>query len=260
MDRALTAPNQWLATGHYACLQWDTSDPSRPRPKLVRSADRHKDQTYYLSSVPESQLHKALFPIGHLTKPEVRELATRYDLPTASRSESMGICFVGEKGRFNQFLSEYIPPKPGRIVDTDGKVVGTHQGLWMYTIGQGARVPGMKTRMFAARKNTATNELVVAPSDHPSLLCTSIFVSSWHWIWDDHPPPSVDSLTGLRASAQIRHRMTEVPCTVFRRKGDVFEVQFDHPEQGVAPGQIAVVRDGAWCLGSGKIINTKCLE
>jgi len=227
---------------------------------LYRSADRHKDQTYYLSSVPESQLHKALFPIGHLTKPEVRELATRYSLPTASRSESMGICFVGEKGHFNQFLSQYIPPKPGRIVDTKGKDLGAHRGLWMYTIGQGARIPGLTTKLFVARKNAAANELVVAPSDHPSLFCTSVFVSSWHWIWDDHPPSSVDSPTGLRASVQIRHRMSEVPCTIFRRKGGVFEIRFEQPEQGVAPGQIAVVWDGEWCLGSGKIVDTTCLE
>lgn len=147
----------------------------------MRAVDRHKDQTYYLSGVPEAALAKAIFPLGELTKPEVRELASKYGLPTASREESMGICFVGEKRRFSDFLGqclsmhciisviegfsgEYILPKPGPIVEsTTNRRIGTHQGLWTYTIGENARIAGMRERMFVSRSDLASNTLHVVP-------------------------------------------------------------------------------------------------
>jgi tRNA-5-taurinomethyluridine 2-sulfurtransferase len=145
---------------------------------LLRAKDRRKDQTYYLSGINERGLACALFPIGHLEKREVRALAQEWGLPTAERAESMGICFVGEKRRFNDFIgreatasialiahgdsAQYIPPRPGDIIDLDTrKRVGTHQGLWTYTIGQGARVPGMPEKTYVASKNVNRNLVFV---------------------------------------------------------------------------------------------------
>jgi tRNA-specific 2-thiouridylase len=143
--------------------------------------DRTKDQSYYLSAIRESGLRKALFPLQNIPKTEVRELAKKYALPTAERPESMGLCFVGERRRFNDFLGEllshydgcthdaltdlkgqYIPPKAGTVVDLDsGKVVGKHEGLWRYTIGAGAKVPGMPQRTFVAKKDLQSNTLFI---------------------------------------------------------------------------------------------------
>ena len=147
---------------------------------LRKPLDSAKDQTYYLSSISENGLARALFPLSQLTKNQVRNLATEWQLPTASRDESMGLCFVGERKKFGEFIckfclccllsraqtpsAQYIVPKPGPIVDiTTGKRAGAHQGLWSYTIGQGAKISGMPQRMFVAGKDPKTNTIFVVP-------------------------------------------------------------------------------------------------
>lgn len=169
-------------TGHYAQKTWDTRDHlTKPRPMLRKPLDSTKDQTYYLSSISENSLSRALFPLSQLTKVQVRNLATEWKLPTATRDESMGLCFVGERKRFSEFIckfrpclarchklrpfsAQYIAPKPGPIVDmTTGKQAGVHQGLWSYTIGQGAKISGMPQRMFVATKDPETNTIFVVP-------------------------------------------------------------------------------------------------
>lgn len=187
MDK-LPVKDAWLATGHYARKSWSgtpssEAGPSMPRPKLLRPIDHHKDQTYYLSSISEPALARALFPIADLPKSEVRELAQRWELPTASRAESMGLCFVGEKRHFHDWLckeiihpdhscyvltnlwaAQYIPPKPGHFIDeTTGEVIGEHKGLHTFTIGQNARIRGLKEKMFVSRKDAKTNEIFVVP-------------------------------------------------------------------------------------------------
>lgn len=255
MDSVLTpGSNNWLATGHYAQVSW--TDPPSPRPRLMRSADRNKDQTYYLSSVPESKLRQALFPIGHLTKPAVRDLAREHGLPTASRDESMGICFVGQKQRFDTFLSSYLPSKPGNIVDLDGRVLGQHRGLWSLTIGQGARISGQHHKMYVARKDIPTNTVIVVDrNDHPALMCASLTVENFKWIWNGHTPEQLSSPLGYRVTAQIRHRMHEAPATLLPIEGTEgrYRLVFDQPHGAVAAGQILAIWDGPWCLGSGRI-------
>ena len=171
--------------GHYARKGW-TIPPgsSRSRPQLLRSSDPTKDQNYYLSAIPEEGLERALFPLGELTKADVRKIAEAASLPTAQRDESMGICFVGQKRKFNEFLCvytslrpvffplppfalrlwplavDYLEPKPGPIYELGtGKPIGTHKGLWTYTIGQGARLPGLSGRYFIASKNKKMNAI-----------------------------------------------------------------------------------------------------
>ncbi|KAI0797492.1 tRNA-specific 2-thiouridylase, partial [Abortiporus biennis] len=267
----LTSPDTWLATGHYARKGWSSppsllshlvSSAQTPiRPKLLRPLDRHKDQTFYLSSISEESLARSIFPIAHLNKPEVRKLAHEWGLPTAERDESMGICFVGQKRRFDDFLAKYIPPNPGPIVElATGRVIGTHNGLWSFTIGQNARVKGMPEKMFVCEKDIEKNTLYVVPgSNHPTLYKSGLVVRDWRWIWSDSPPPEIDTPSGFRARLQYRHRMMDVACTVHSRcrsRGDndaELRIDFDDPQHAVAPGQVAVIWSDDWCLGCGII-------
>ncbi|KAI0311801.1 tRNA-specific 2-thiouridylase [Amylostereum chailletii] len=250
----LPVDTQFIATGHYAHKLYH---PETHRPQLLRPHDRLKDQTYYLSSISESSLSKTLFPLAHLPKGSVRKIAYDAELHNASRAESMGICFVGEKRRFSDFLSDYLTPNPGPILHLEtGRQLGTHQGLWTYTIGQGAKIRGMPERMFVARKDKSTNALWVASINNPALLASSITMNDWSWIWADAPPPNLASRSGFRARMQFRHRMLDVPCTVFSANPSnprSIHIVFDEPQKAVAHGQIAALWDGEWCLGCGTI-------
>ncbi|SNX81600.1 related to trna methyltransferase [Melanopsichium pennsylvanicum] len=288
-------PKKWLATGHYANISY-TKDQGRP--KLMRAKDPSKDQTYYLSSVPERSLSHACFPLGNLFKSQVRSLARQFDLPTSEKSESMGICFIGtrqsdsrkgvsNKDGFSSFLNEYICLKQGNIVDGDTrKVVGSHQGLHTFTVGQGARISGSKSKYYVARKDTIKNEIVVVKGKfHPMLMCSSLHVKQIDWIWN-HPPkqllqPSPTSLQveeqgkieekgdqvsnpKIKLLAQVRHRQTEVECLVYRKESNGekggYTIEFvNNPVLAVAPGQILALWKGSWCLGSGVISSVKTL-
>nr|UOP57035.1 tRNA methyltransferase-like protein [Thecaphora frezii] len=252
-------PRTWLATGHYGRISWSRLDGSRSsRPMLLRARDRTKDQSYYLSSVREDRLAHAHFPLAPYLKSEVRELAVRHVLPTAARKESMGICFVGNRGKgaagFSSFLDDYIAASPGDIIDEAGQVVGKHGGLHTFTLGQGARIPGALQKYFVAKKNVEKNQIVVVQGkDNPMLMCHSLYVNTMHWIWDE-PPQEVDGPSGARLLAQVRHRQMEVECIVKRgAQGRGFTVEFPDPVLAVAPGQTLGLWKDDWCLGSGTI-------
>ncbi|KAG7580008.1 hypothetical protein FFLO_00216 [Filobasidium floriforme] len=263
IDKALPERGGWLATGHYAA----TDKTSEGRTRLLRSADQLKDQTYYLSSCSESQLSRALFPLANLTKStEVRELAKKFRLPTAEREESMGVCFIGEKrGKFGEFVGQYTTPEPtpGHLITPTGTILGQHAGLWHYTIGQRARIPGMKEKWFVASKRVGTNEVVVVPgADHQALCCRALRTSAKEFSWiAGVPPDGLDEEGGVRARCQVRHRMRDVPAVVRRMCSDL-EIRFETPEKGVSPGQVVGLWDerGTWCLGSGVIDSTECVE
>ncbi|KAJ7261768.1 tRNA-specific 2-thiouridylase [Mycena haematopus] len=249
-----TVKPPWLATGHYARKDWSSS-----RPRLLRAADTLKDQSYYLSSIPQKGLARALFPIGGLTKPEVRKIAQDGDMPTSvlEREESMGLCFIGEKKRtdFKEFISSYISPCPGPVkMLATGETLTEHNGLWSFTIGEKIRLRGMREKMYVAQKDIPTNTIFVAPGRDPSLLCNSVRVHDFSWIWSESPPAGLGD--GVKLSAQIRHRMRPVPCTVKSHDNQVhtdIEIVFDEPLKGVAPGQVSALWDGDWCLGCGII-------
>ncbi|KAK1230976.1 hypothetical protein PQX77_005908 [Marasmius sp. AFHP31] len=226
---------------------------------LLSARDVIKDQAFYLSSITEPGLSRALFPIGDLLKSEVRDLARKFNLDTAEREESMGLCFVGERsGKFSNFLSSYIPPNPGPIIDlTTHAQIGVHQGLWTYTIGQNARIKGLPERAFVVHKDGPTNTVFVVPgSDHPLLHIDTVVLRDWSWIWEDSPPPGIFTSEGFKASAKIRHRMGTVPVTV--KLNEIGHLTLSFPDnatqKGVSPGQIAAIWDGGdWCLGCGTI-------
>ncbi|KAI9446552.1 tRNA methyltransferase [Lactarius indigo] len=249
---------QFLATGHYARKAYH---PSNHRPKLMCASDRTKDQTYYLSSIPESSLDMALFPLADVSKTQVREIARAGGLHNASREESMGLCFVGERRRFNDFLGDYVAPRPGPVLEIDTDVeLGQHSGLWTYTIGQGARLPGLTRRLFVAAKDHKKNAIYVALPDHPALFTSNITSNNFSWIWNDEPPSAAFSRDGFRASVQVRHRMSAVPVTVHQGwTSNTVHITFDEPHKAVAQGQIAVVYDGDHCLGCGTIDETMSL-
>ncbi|KIP08740.1 hypothetical protein PHLGIDRAFT_103916 [Phlebiopsis gigantea 11061_1 CR5-6] len=254
--KELATEDTWIATGHYANKGWSETEPYRP--KLLRPLDHTKDQTYYLAAMPEKSLARTLFPLAKYTKVQVKEMAAKWDLPTASKPESMGLCFVGEKRRFDQFLSEYLRPRPGRIVNEEtGQIISEHQGLWTLTVGQNARIPGMPEKMFVSRKDPTTNSIYVVPgASNFRLYRNGIVARGWTWLWADSPPP-VDRPEGYRAQMQHRYRMDSIDCTI--KSGPepgTIRIEFDKPDKAITSGQVAVVWDGDWCLGCGYIAGT----
>ncbi|KAJ7067154.1 5-methylaminomethyl-2-thiouridylate-methyltransferase [Mycena amicta] len=246
----------WLATGHYARMDWHMS-----RPRLLRSLDPRKDQTYYLSSIPESGLARALFPLGKITKNKVREIAQDGQMPSSvlERAESMGLCFIGEKKRtdFKDFISSYIPPSPGPIkMMSTGKTLTEHDGIWSFTIGENIRLPGQPQKLYVVYKDAPTNTIFVGPAQEPNLYTRTVEVNEFSWIWRDSPPQELHN--GVRLVAQIRHKMVPVPCTARMVEGDPpnVRIDFDEPLRGVALGQVAALWDGDWCLGCGVISQT----
>ena len=257
----------WLATGHYADVEWTEID-QKPRPRLMRAKDRTKDQSYYLSSVAEDRLAHAHFPLAHLLKSQVRELAQRFNLPTAARKESMGICFIGTRGSdgqsisntqgFSSFLNGYIASAPGDIVDAEtNAVVSTHQGLHTLTVGQGARIRGASSKYYVANKDLHNNRiLVVQGKTHPMLMCSRLHVANVEWIWKEEPVELAERGGGsVRLLAQVRHRQVESVCTVSRAEGGKggYVVEFEQPVLAVAPGQVLGLWRDDWCLGSAVI-------
>ncbi|WFD04116.1 tRNA-5-taurinomethyluridine 2-sulfurtransferase [Malassezia obtusa] len=196
-----------------------------------------------------------LFPLGGLLKRDVRERARKLALPTAEKRESMGLCFVGERGAgahaFARFLDAYVDGRPGDMVDPSGAVLARHAGLHTLTIGQGARIPGRRERYFVARKLPATNTVVVVPGQsHPMLQCDALETDAF--MWAAAPPPLPDTLL-----AQVRYRQAAAPCTVEALGGGRVRVSFASPMLAVAPGQaVALYRDDV-CLGSATIASVR---
>ncbi|MEE4383993.1 MAG: tRNA 2-thiouridine(34) synthase MnmA [Pseudomonadales bacterium] len=237
----------YVATGHYARLAVDGD-----RVRLLRAVDEDKDQTYFLQAVPGERFRRCLFPLGDLTKPEVRAIAARAGFENHAKKDSTGICFIGER-RFADFLERYVARDPGPIETPDGTVLGEHRGLSFYTIGQrqglgiGGRRDGDGDPWYVAEKDLAGNVLrVVQGADHPALFHDRMTVPAPAWI--DGAPASPARLT-----ARIRHRQALQPCTLHIEADGAVVVDFDSPQRAVTPGQWACFYDGEQCLGGGVI-------
>ena len=239
-----------IATGHYARIE-RTADGVR----LLKGADPGKDQSYFLHALDQSQLARAVFPLGELRKPAVRAMARRAGLAPHDKRDSTGICFVGER-RFAPFLARFVEEAPGPIETADGTRVGEHTGLAFFTIGQrrglgiGGRHGGAQAPWYVAAKDQARNALIVVQGhDHPALLACRLRVRDMHWIAGAPPP------IPLRCGARIRYRQADQTCTI--RPGgdgdDTFDLHFDRAQWAAAPGQYAVLYDGEECLGGGVI-------
>jgi len=244
-----------IATGHYArlCRSEEASYPC-----LVKAKDSSKDQTYFLSGVDKRALSRAMFPLGHIQKKQVRHVAAEFGLCTAKKKDSVGICFVGKR-KFSDFIGNYIVDKPGIIVDIDNeqKKYGTHNGLFRYTIGQGAKIAGLNEKLFVAGKRMATNELLVCSgSNNPALFSGSCFIKLEDMFWVDENMRT-KTKGPMLLDCRVRYRQTSVKCylsfvtTLMGETG--YKIEFEVPEKAVTPMQAAVFYDGEICLGGGLI-------
>jgi len=256
-----------VATGHYARTSRFSDDDLEervdfaPPVRLLKSADLVKDQTYFLSQVPQSALARTLFPVGGLTKDTVKRIASENGLDdVAKRKESMGICFIGKRGNrktgFQNFMKHYVEPKSGDLVDVDtGAVVGRHNGVHNFTLGQRLRLRGMRDKVFAAGKYVDENVIYVCfGSDHPSLFCDKFYVRApLHWIAGAGPTEG-DLEKGFRCQFRSQNKRPLTSCLL--RGSDAPQeivVECVEPERAMCPGQIAAFYREDECLGSAVI-------
>lgn len=244
----------FIATGHYARRGLEKDGNA----ELLRGLDNNKDQSYFLHAVSGDKIAKTLFPVGELEKPEVRRIAEQYDLATAKKKDSTGICFIGER-RFKDFLQQYLPAQKGDIVTDDGKKIGTHDGLMYYTLGQrgGIGIGGVKDRpeepWFVLAKDLANNRLIVGQG-HEHAMLQSTELTAYKLDWVVNAPQAIFTEQGYRCTAKTRYRQPDQACTVYAlNNGEKVKVVFDEPQRAVTPGQSCVFYDGDICLGGGVI-------
>ncbi len=248
MDYAVDLGADMIATGHYARV--DRRDGGYV---LLKGVDQQKDQSYFIYTLGQSQLARVLFPIGHMEKSEVRKLAERAGLSNHQKKDSTGICFIGER-RFKEFLQRFLPAQPGEIRTPDGKVVGRHDGLMYYTLGQrqGLGIGGVKGApeepWYVLAKDLERNVLIVGQGhDHPMLFHCGLEAGSLTWVQGKSPEWPV------HCSAKIRYRQPDQACTVEAIDEQRVRVAFERPQRAVTPGQSVVFYRGEECLGGGII-------
>ena len=237
-----------IATGHY--VQTESRDG---RHRLLRGLDGNKDQSYFLYAVGHEQLARTLFPVGALEKPAVRKLAGEPGLAIHDKKDSTGICFIGERN-FREFLGEYIEAEPGLIKTADGKVLGEHDGLMFYTLGQrrGLGIGGRRGMpdepWYVLHKDLDENVLYTGQGhDHPWLYSSKLSASSLAWVAGEAPA------AGSSLTAKIRYRQKDQDCLVEHIDEDGMTVSFSKPQRAVTPGQSVVLYDCDECLGGGVI-------
>ena len=244
LDYALKLGAQRMATGHFVRTN-ENGD-------LLRGVDPNKEQSYFLYMLTRAQLKNSVFPVGHLTKAQVRGIAREAKLPVSEKKDSTGICFIGER-RFKAFLKQYLPAQPGDIVSVDGQKMGQHEGLMYYTIGQrkglGIGGQGDGRSWFVVKKDLARNALFVAQGeDHPALFSSGAHVRDLTWVGEPPCPPD----TNHPLTVKVRYRQPDQKAE-FVYKGETGVVRFASPQRAVTPGQSAVFYQDQYCLGGGII-------
>jgi tRNA-specific 2-thiouridylase len=243
LERARAFGCDALATGHYARIERTPGG----RFRLLRGTDRAKDQTYFLFALTQEQLARTAFPVGHLDKQAVRAHAARLRLAVARKPDSQELCFVPD-GNYATLVERRAPEltRPGTVVDADGRVLGTHDGVHRFTIGQrkGLRLSaGVPLYVIALRPDSA--EVVVGPRE--ALGRTRLTAAGVNWVSGAPPAP------GTRVAAQIRYRHAPAPARVLSANDEHLELEFERPQEAITPGQAAVLYDGDECLGGGWI-------
>lgn len=244
LEHALKLGADYLATGHYAQVQERDGEVL-----LLRGVDRNKDQTYFLNQLKQDQLQKVMFPIGHLEKSKVRQIAEEAGLATAKKKDSTGICFIGERN-FKEFLSNYLPAQPGNMETLDGKVMGKHDGLMYYTIGQrhGLGIGGAGEPWFVVGKDLKRNVLYVEQGFHNEVLYSTSLKAINMSFTSNKPKP-----TKFTCTAKFRYRQEDTPVEVELLDGNRANITFQIPQRAITPGQAVVLYDGEVCLGGGTI-------
>jgi tRNA-specific 2-thiouridylase len=239
LETALTEGADYIATGHYARVKAH---------QLLTAKDDNKDQTYFLYRITQKALEKTLFPLGELTKPQVRELAKKHNLVTAAKKESMGICFVGKVG-IKDFLTQYIDEKPGKIFDQHGREVGHHDGAVFYTIGQrhGLSIGG-GLPFYVISKNMRKNEVhVTTDLQDEKLWSREVKLGDLHWISGAPKPYS-------KLQIRMRHRAKLIPAKILNRSSNLTAaIELEEEVRALTPGQSVVMYSGTVCLGGGTI-------
>jgi len=257
-DYAKRLGGDLLATGHYARIQ--RMEPGGSEyVELHKARDRGKDQSYFLHAVSADALAETLFPLGEMTKTEVRDLARYHGLRNFAKKDSTGICFIGERP-FREFLSTYIPANPGPMQTPDGRTIGEHHGLMFYTLGQrqglgvGGRRDSGDEPWYAAAKDLKNNALIVVQGEHPLLYSDGLVATDISWI--GAAPAVLSNHDTLACNSKIRYRQADQHCTLQIAADGTATLGFDTPQRAVAPGQYAVFYDGDRCLGGGVIDRT----
>lgn len=250
LDYALTHNAHKIAMGHYVRCQDEDGLIS-----LRKGIDSNKDQSYFLYTLNQNQLRKSLFPIGHLSKTKVRQIAAQHNLINHNKKDSTGICFIGER-KFKTFLNQYFLDQPGDILTIQGHVIGQHNGLMYYTLGQrqGLNIGGLKEASeapwYVVDKDLQNNTLVVAQgNDHPLLYSHKLTCSQVSWISGQAPH------FPLACQAKSRYRQSDQPCVVKWIDHNHYEVNFLNKQRAITPGQSVVFYQGDRCLGGGIIDN-----
>jgi tRNA-specific 2-thiouridylase len=250
LEEAQALGAEKIATGHYARVDFHEG-----RYRLLRALDSSKDQSYFLHALGQHQLRATWFPLGEIEKTKVREMARAAALPTHAKKDSTGICFIGERD-FRSFLAQYIPARPGEMRTPEGDLIGEHQGVMYYTLGQrnglgiGGRHGASGEAWYVVGKDVAANLLYVAQGgENHWLYSQRLRTEAPSWVAGTAPA------VAFRCTARTRYRQTDQGCTV-RVLEDGLEVRFDVPQRAVTPGQSAVLYDDEVCLGGAVISAT----
>jgi tRNA-specific 2-thiouridylase len=251
LNHALDHGAERIATGHYA--QAVLRDGSW---RLLKGKDANKDQSYFLCYLDQLQLSRALFPVGALSKPRVRQLAAQAGFAVHDKKDSTGVCFIGER-RFREFLARFLPAQPGSILTTEGETIGEHQGACYYTLGQreGLRIGGRRGSSgepwYVVGKDIARNHVIVAQGhDHPLLFSWRLAADKVHWIGGEPPR------TPFPCHAKTRYRQPDQACVVESGEDGTWHIRFEQAQRAVTPGQSVVLYQGDECLGGGIISAT----
>jgi len=245
-EKAKELGGDFLATGHYCRTRIHDGEA-----QLLKGVDQAKDQSYFLYTVKSDILRNVLFPIGDIPKKEVREIARRHNLPVHSKKDSTGICFIGERN-FKDFLGQYISFSPGDFQTKDGKVVGRHDGVPFYTIGQrrGLGIGGPGDAWFVVGKDVENNIVFVEQgAEHPALYASGLQANELSWVSSKGAPERPYACT-----SKIRYRQEDKPCRITSIDEGVAQVEFPEKQRAVTPRQSIVFYDGDVCLGGGMIL------
>jgi tRNA-specific 2-thiouridylase len=255
LKKALEIGGDFVATGHYAQVERGNVAAEQTlsrvsEGRLLKGVDENKDQSYFLCGLSGKQLSKVMFPVGSLRKEQVREIAKEAGLVTAEKKDSTGICFIGER-KFREFLKGYLGNQAGEIKTLDGKVVGRHEGLMYYTLGQrkGLGIGGVSQntqKWFVVRKDLANNILYVNNGECSEMFTKEVIAGKFNWI--------DGKARGGRLTAKTRYRQPDQRCDVEVLADGCVKAVFEKPQRAVTPGQWLVLYDGDVCLGGGVIV------
>lgn len=251
LEKAFQIGADYLATGHYCQIQTKHGFST-----LFKGADPDKDQSYFLYTLKKETLEKVLFPIGHLPKKQVREIAKEYGLATAEKKDSTGICFIGKRN-FKEFISQYIPYQKGLFLDVEGKKIGEHEGMAYYTIGQrkGLGIGGPGEAWFVVDKDAVSNTVTLAQGEnHPALYAEDLIATDISWI-DGIGPLCFP----FACKAKIRYRQAEQDCVLEKKEDGTLLVTFANPQRAITPRQSIVFYQEDLCLG-GAMISSRGLS